>query len=210
MRSPNAWIERCAELLGDATIDPAAIDRIIRNEQAQHLARRAQQAQHLESIRQGPVMERCVLARITMKQLNLDLLSAVALCVCGCATKQATMTYWTEKSGVAVVHHIVGKVDSIEKLSEKPLPADEVADLPKGKYFQVVESHADAPAKPIKQAKDPKKDTDAPRFAELTSKINDLKRQISTVAAQNQRLQEQINTSAPQPTPTPEQPRLSQ
>jgi hypothetical protein len=145
-----------------------------------------------------------------MKQLNLDLLSAVALCVCGCATKQATTTYWTEKSGVAVVHHIVGKVDSIEKLSEKPLPADEVADLPKGKYFQVVESHADAPAKPIKQAKDPKKDTDAPRFAELTSKINDLKRQIWTVAAQNQRLQEQINTSAPQPTPTPEQPRLSQ
>jgi hypothetical protein len=56
--SPNAWIERQAELRDDATIDPEAIDGIIRREQARLLARRAQEAQYFKSVRQSPGMER--------------------------------------------------------------------------------------------------------------------------------------------------------
>ena len=43
--SPNAWIERSAELRNDTTIDPAYIGVIIRREQVQVVARRAEPTQ---------------------------------------------------------------------------------------------------------------------------------------------------------------------
>jgi hypothetical protein len=158
-----------------------------------------------------------------MKQINLILLSAAALCVCSCATKQTETTYWTEKSGVAVVHHIVGTVDSIEKLSEKPLTSDETAayDLPKGNYFKVVESHVDAPAKPkasdAKAATEAKKDSDGQTLAQVTGQIQDLRREIAAVVAENKSLQDRINNAPVQQDPqpqtaqgNPDTPRLSQ
>jgi hypothetical protein len=159
-----------------------------------------------------------------MRIINWSLVIGLTALASGCATtKQVTEAYWTEKSGIAVVHHVSGKVDSIEKLSEKPLTSDEVdaANLPKGKYFKVVESHVDAPVKPIKAndsnpKKDAKKDSDGSKLEEVTSQLHDLKGQVAAVAAQNKRLQEQINSSpAPQPTqPEPQQeadaPRISQ
>jgi hypothetical protein len=64
---------------------------------------------------------------------------AMGSLLAGCATKQACTTYWTEKAGAAVVHHVVGKTDTMEKLTEKQLTDDEYksAGLPKGKYFKV-------------------------------------------------------------------------
>lgn len=56
--SPNAWIERQAELRNDATIDPAHIGVIIRREQAQVLARRAQEARYFTSTQQDRGIER--------------------------------------------------------------------------------------------------------------------------------------------------------
>jgi hypothetical protein len=154
-----------------------------------------------------------------MKYIRFTLLGVAFVYLCGCATKQETTTYWSEKSGVAVVHHIVGKVDSIEKLSEKPLPSDQVADLPKGKYFQVVETEqrVDPPAKPVKPSEpkpkqDIKKDGDESKLAEVTNEIRDLKGEIATVVAQNQRLQEEIDRAGAQQAPPQEAaaPRLSQ
>jgi hypothetical protein len=137
-----------------------------------------------------------------MRKLKLTLLIGLVL-VSGCSTtKQVTATYWTQKSGVIVVHHVVGKVDSMEKLSDKELTSAEVDthNLPKGKYFKVAESHADAPAKPLKASdQPPKKDSDGSKLADVTSELRDLKRQISAVSAQNQRLQDQINAAAQQP-----------
>src|SRR5580692_4445088 len=85
-------------------------------------------------------------------KLNLTAFIALTALASGCAEKEQTeATYWTQKSGVIVVHHIKGKVDSTEKLSEKQLTADEISarGLTKGqKYFEVVGS--DTPARPPK------------------------------------------------------------
>jgi hypothetical protein len=64
----------------------------------------------------------------------------------GCATKQAAATYWTTKGGVVVVHHVVGKLDTTEKLERRQLSEDklEAVDLSKGNYFEVVEGHDQA------------------------------------------------------------------
>lgn len=136
----------------------------------------------------------------------------------GCAsTKQVTTTYWTEKAGVASIHHVVGKSDSIEKLTQKPLTSDEAeaANLPKGKYFKVIDSHADAPVKPSQTPKkDTKKDSDSTKLAEVKSEIHDLRTQVS-------RLKDQLATQSPAPSPDTQavaqetqqeaaQPRLSQ
>jgi hypothetical protein len=97
------------------------------------------------------------------------------------------------------VHHIVRKVDSIEKLSEKPLDQAEVdaVNLPKGKYFSIVESHADAPVKASPTPKkDAKKDPDGAKLAEVRSELHDLKTQVS-------RLNEQIADRSPAPQQPP-------
>jgi hypothetical protein len=124
----------------------------------------------------------------------LLLFGLIAL-VSGCATKQAATTYWTTKGGVVVVHHIVGKLDTTEKLEQKQLSKDKLkaVDLPKGNYFEVVEGHDQVISRPASVP--PKKNTETPKkdnLAEVTSQIRDLKRQVQAVQAQNQRLQEQL------------------
>ena len=126
--------------------------------------------------------------------MRMLLLFGLIALVSGCATKQAATTYWTTKGGVVVVHHIVGKLDTTEKLEQKQLSKDKLkaVDLPKGNYFEVVEGHDQVISRP---AVPPKKNTETTKkdnLAEVTSQIRDLKRQVQAVQAQNQRLQDQL------------------
>jgi hypothetical protein len=157
-----------------------------------------------------------------MRINKLALLITLAAFASWCANKEnKTADYWTEKSGVPLVHHVVGNVDSIEKLSETPLTKDEVSayHLPKGKYFKVV-AHVEAPAKPAKTPPKAKTDANAAKdkskekLATVTQELSNLERHISNVEAENKHLQEQIDNAAkspePTPTPDPEAPRPSQ
>ncbi len=124
--------------------------------------------------------------------MRMLLLLGLFALVSGCATKQAATTYWTTKGGVVVVHHVVGKLDTTEKLEQKQLSEDKLkaVDLPKENYFEVVEGHDQVISRPA-----PRKNTEKPKkdnLAEVTSQIRDLKRQVQAVQAQNQRLQEQL------------------
>ena len=124
----------------------------------------------------------------------------------GCASNQSGTTYWTQKSGVVVVHHVVGTTDTMEKLNEKQLTDDEVksAGLPKGKYFKVVSAQAQVtPVAPVKA--EPKGTESGPSNDRIAAKIDELRREVQTVVAQNQRLQEQINNVSTQP-PVPQGP----
>jgi len=158
-----------------------------------------------------------------MRRLNITLTAGACACtlVAGCTT--TTTTYWTEKSGIVTVHHVVGKVDQAEKLTEKRLTKEETAayKLPKGTYFRVESEHIDAPtasaeAEPKAKTKNTESGASNDRIAE---KIDDLRREVQTVVAQNQRLQEQINNAStqqpvqqgPQPQQdNPDAPKLSQ
>jgi len=131
----------------------------------------------------------------------------------GCTTQPVATTYWTQKSGVVVVHHVVGKTDSVEKLTQKQLSDDEVksAGLAKGKYFKVVDAQEQVtPATPAKV--EPKGNTQsAASDAKIAEKIEDLRHEVQAVSAENQRLQKEINAAAAQqpvqpaqPTPTPQ------
>ena len=138
-----------------------------------------------------------------MSTLNRTVVvGACALVVSCSATKQAT--YWTKESGVVVVHHVVGKTDSVEKLIQKQLSADELkADgLARGKYFTVVHVHEEATPNvasgPPKDRKVdlPKKDS----LSDVSKQLRDLRNQVKAVQAQNQRLQEELDTPASQKT----------
>jgi hypothetical protein len=135
-----------------------------------------------------------------MKLLNVILAGCL---LAGCATKQASTTYWTEKAGVAVVHHVVGKTDTMEKLTEKQMTDDEVksASLPKGKYFKVVDAQgkvapAATPSAPAKKVDVEKKDS----LTEVSEQLRALKNQVKTVEAENQRLQDEMNARERQKT----------
>ena len=138
-----------------------------------------------------------------MRALNRTVVvGACALVVSCSATKQAT--YWTKESGVVVVHHVVGKTDSVEKLIQKQLSADELkADgLARGKYFTIVQAHEavtpNAGSGPPKDRKVelPKKDS----LSDVSKQLRDLRNQVKAVQAQNQRLQEELDTAASQKT----------
>jgi hypothetical protein len=129
------------------------------------------------------------------------LLIAPILLLTGCATKQPKTTYWTEKSGVVVVHHVQDGVDHIEKLSEQKLTDSDVQaqNLPKGKYFNVLESeqHVNPPPKSVasgapKTMQDSKQGVDTAKLAEVSQQIRELKSKISEVVAENQRLEGEI------------------
>jgi hypothetical protein len=107
----------------------------------------------------------------------------------GCATKQAATTYWTTKGGVVVVHHVVGKLDTTEKLEQKRLSEDKLKAVvvPRGNYFEVVEGHDQVIGRA--SSVPPKKDS----LAELSKQLRALKDQVKTVEAQNQRLQDEMN-----------------
>jgi hypothetical protein len=137
-----------------------------------------------------------------MSALNRTVVvGACALVVSCSATKQ--VTYWSKESGVAVIHHVVGKTDSVEKLIQKQLSADELkADgLAKGKYFTIVQAHEqvtpDAAIGPKDRKVDlPKKDS----LSDVSKQLRDLRNQVKAVQAQNQRLQEELDTAASQKT----------
>ena len=121
----------------------------------------------------------------------------------GCATKQAVTTYWTTKRGIVVVHHVVEKLDTTEKLEQKQLSVDKLKAvvLPKGNYFEVVEGHDQAISRaasvpPKKNPEKPKKDS----LAELSKQLRALKEQVKTVEAQNQRLQDEMHAPERQKT----------
>jgi Zn-dependent M32 family carboxypeptidase len=136
-----------------------------------------------------------------MKGISVIALTVLAT---GCATTTKEASYWTEKSGVVVVHHVRDGVDHIEKLSEQKLSDSEVQaqHLPKGKYYKVVEVEQNAAPQTKRVESDaprlvrtPKPGVDAAKLAEVTNQITELKRQISTVVAENQRLESVLNNS---------------
>jgi hypothetical protein len=138
-----------------------------------------------------------------MRALNRTIaLGACAVLVSCSATKQAT--YWTKESGVVVVHNVVGKTDSVEKLIQKQLSADELkADgLARGRYFTIVHAHEEVtPNAGSGPAKDrevdlPKKDS----LSDVSKQLRDLRNQVKDVQAQNQRLQDELDTAASQKT----------
>ena len=113
------------------------------------------------------------------------------------------------------VHHVVGKVDQAEKLTEKRLTKEEIAAyrLPKGTYFRVESEHIDAPtASAEAEPKAKTKGTESgPSNDRIAEKIDELRREVQTVVAQNQRLQDQINNaSTQQPVQQGSQPQTAQ
>ena len=125
--------------------------------------------------------------------MRVLLLLGLITLVSGCATKNAATTYWTTKGGVVVVHHVVGKLDTTEKLEQKHLP--------KGNYFEVVEGHDQVISKAANVS--PKKNTEKPKkdsLAELSKQLRALKNQVRTFEAQNQRLQDEMNAPERQKT----------
>jgi hypothetical protein len=135
-----------------------------------------------------------------MKLLSVILAGCL---LAGCATKQASTTYWTEKAGVAVVHHLVGKTDRMEKLTEKQLTDDQVksAGLPKGKYFKVVDAQGKFRPAVIPSASAKKVDLERKNsLTELSEQLRALKNQVKTVEAENQRLQDEMNAPERQKT----------
>src|SRR5271167_4910793 len=133
---------------------------------------------------------------------RIVVVGACALVVSCSGTKQAT--YWTKESGVVVVHHVVGKTDSVEKLIQKQLSADELkADgLAKGKYFRIVQAHEEVtPSAASGPPKDRK--VDLPKkgsLSDVSKQLRDLRNQVKAVQTQNQRLQEELDTVASQKT----------
>jgi Tfp pilus assembly protein FimV len=139
-----------------------------------------------------------------MRILNRPVIAGVCVLAASCSssTKQAR-TYWTKEAGVFVIHHVVGKTDSMEKLTQNELSSDEVkvVGLPKGKYFKVVDAQgkvtpAATQSAPAKKVDVEKKDS----LAELSKQLRALKSQVKTVEAQNQRLQDEMNASERQKT----------
>jgi Tfp pilus assembly protein FimV len=139
-----------------------------------------------------------------MRNLNKTLIAGVCVLAASCSssTKEAR-TYWTKEAGVVVVHHVVGKTDTMEKLTQNQLSSDEIkaVGLPKGKYFKVVDAQgqvtpAASPSAPTKKVDVEKKDS----FAELSNQLRALKNQVKIVEAQNQRLQDEINAPERQKT----------
>ena len=131
------------------------------------------------------------------------LLLAGLIPLSGCATKQASTTYWTQKSGVVAVHHVAWKTDSVEKLTHMQLSADELkaAGLSNGIYFKVVQaqgqpSQAPTPSAPANKGSVATED----RLAALSNQLRALKNQVKTVEAENQRLQNEMKAPERQKT----------
>jgi hypothetical protein len=121
----------------------------------------------------------------------------------GCTTQPVATTYWTKKGSVVVVHHVVDKTDTVEKLAHTQLSADELkaAGLPNGTYFKVVDAQGQVtptatPSVTAKKVDVEKKDS----LAELSKQLRALKNQVKNVEAQNQRLQDEMNASERQKT----------
>src|SRR5271166_704379 len=139
-----------------------------------------------------------------MRKLIAAIVVGACALVASCATSTKQTTYWTEKSGIATVHHVVGKVDQAEKLTEKRLTKEEIAayKLPKGTYFrveseQIVTPTASAEAEPKAKTKGTESGPSNDRIAE---KINN--------ASTQQPVQQGPQPQTPQDNPAA--PKLSQ
>jgi hypothetical protein len=102
-----------------------------------------------------------------------------------------------------IVYHVVGKLDTTEKLEQKRLSEDQLkaVNLLKGNYFEVIEGRDQviskaASAPPKKNNEKPKKDS----LAELSEQLRALKSQVKAVEAENQRLQDEMNAPERQKT----------
>jgi hypothetical protein len=119
----------------------------------------------------------------------MRILSLVGLmALSSCATKPA-ITFWTEKNGVASVHHVTGSVDRIEKLTAKPADVENIPDGQKG--FLVSTSNLDVlPKAKAKADPSPKKESKknsggsklADQIHELRIQVKSLKEQVSAVS----------------------------
>jgi Tfp pilus assembly protein FimV len=137
---------------------------------------------------------------------NQDKTLIASVCVlaasCSSSTKEAR-TYWTKEAGVVVVHHVIGKTDTMEKLTQNQLSRDEVkaVGLPKGKYFKVVDAQGQVtPAATLNAPGNKLEVEKKDGLAELSKQLRTLKSQVKTVEAQNQRLQDEMNASERQKT----------
>ena len=131
------------------------------------------------------------------------LLLAGLIALSGCATKQASTIYWTQKSGIVVVHHVVGKTDSVEKLTHMQLSADEIkaARLPNATYFKVLQAQSRPSPAPTARAPANKGNVATEDgLAALSNQLRALKNQVKNVEAQNQRLQDEMNAPERQKT----------
>jgi hypothetical protein len=141
----------------------------------------------------------------------MRLMVAGLLVLSSCAANPPA-TYWTKKGDVASVHHVVGNVDHVEKLTTEPSDVENIPDGQKG--FAVVESKLDvlpkAKPSPSPSPKKAKKDKDS-GSSRLADEIHELKGQVES-------LREQVS-AIPQPTPAEQpaqqeaaaaQPRMSQ
>jgi outer membrane murein-binding lipoprotein Lpp len=123
----------------------------------------------------------------------MRILLPLSLLLCGCAGKETNpFSYWDKVSGTPQVHHVRGKIDSLEKLSNKALSPEQVkaAKLPKGKYYAVSQERSVIPS-PTPNPTPKKPD----RIAELSDQVAQLKRQVKAMRETH---------SSPSPTPETE------
>jgi hypothetical protein len=119
----------------------------------------------------------------------------------GCTTKPVATTYWTQKGGLVVVHHVVGNIDTTEKLEPEQLSEDKrkATDLPNGKYFEILEGHDRTIREPAAVNKPERSKQDS--WADVSSQLRELKGQVAAVKEQNRRLQDEMNVSESQKSP---------
>jgi hypothetical protein len=117
----------------------------------------------------------------------------LALCLSSCAPDQE-VSFWTKKGDTVLVHHVVpGKQDKLERLTSKPVDNKEATAFGAAKdqkFYQVASQSGPAPTPiPAKVSAKPKKDTkedtkDKASLAEVTSKLDSLKKQINSLQKQ--------------------------
>jgi hypothetical protein len=120
------------------------------------------------------------------------------LALASCAQQPAVVYWTTQKNGVEVCHHVVGRVDTVEKLANVPSDLEGIPDGQKG--FKVVEAKLDVlPKEKAKPSPTPKKEKEkkASGDSRLADEVHDLRSQVKS-------LKEQVS-AIPQPTPA-EQP----
>jgi hypothetical protein len=144
-----------------------------------------------------------------MRTIHRTIIIGLTAFASGCATKEQTTAYWTEKGGIAVVHHVRqthdGTIDQAEKLTEQTLTTAQMAalNLPDGhRYYGVTLLAEKTVEKPPPKSTDGLKKKDVPlekdKLSEVSRKLEDLRSQVKNVVARNQRLQDQINNASTQ------------
>jgi hypothetical protein len=140
------------------------------------------------------------------KTMKLNVITLVALVsLAGCASREITTDYWTQKSGVVTVHHVKGREDVTERLVAKPLADSDVknAGLPtKGKYYQISQGRETITSPSPTPTPSTSKGSSSKEYAAVKSQISDLQHQIKAVREENQRLQAELDAK-PEPQESP-------